>query len=379
MKILHTVEFYEPSKGGMQEVVKQLSERLVEYGHEVTVATTKIPGRKYCINGVNIKEFKLSGNLVNGILGNDSEYKLFLLNSKFDIITNFAAQQWATDCTLDLLPALSAKKVFVPTGFSALNFPEYKNYFEYLKERMHHYDVNIFLSQTGQDYKFAVENKIKNRMILPNGADEKEFDAPTDVLIRKKLGIPEENFLVLHVGSHTGMKGHAEAIEIFKRAKIPNSTFVIVGNVFSKRCYYECKIKEIFTPGLIVTNNLSRKDTVALYKTADLFLFPSNIECSPIVLFECMASKTPFMTTDVGNAREIVQWSGAGWMIQTEKDKNGYSHAYIPDAVDLMKHVWNDKRGRNVAGTLGYQVWKENFTWEKISRYYETLYKELLK
>jgi|GEM_PF-5705905 len=27
MKILHTVEFYEPSKGGAQEVVRQLSER----------------------------------------------------------------------------------------------------------------------------------------------------------------------------------------------------------------------------------------------------------------------------------------------------------------------------------------------------------------
>jgi len=29
MKILHCVESYYPSKGGMQEVVKQLSERLV--------------------------------------------------------------------------------------------------------------------------------------------------------------------------------------------------------------------------------------------------------------------------------------------------------------------------------------------------------------
>ena len=35
MKILHTVEFYHPSIGGMQEVVKQLSERLVLLGHEL--------------------------------------------------------------------------------------------------------------------------------------------------------------------------------------------------------------------------------------------------------------------------------------------------------------------------------------------------------
>lgn len=36
MKILHTVEFYEPSVGGAQEVIKQISLQLVKRGHEVT-------------------------------------------------------------------------------------------------------------------------------------------------------------------------------------------------------------------------------------------------------------------------------------------------------------------------------------------------------
>jgi glycogen synthase len=40
MKILHTVEFYSPSTGGAQEVVKQLSERMAEKGHVVTVILT---------------------------------------------------------------------------------------------------------------------------------------------------------------------------------------------------------------------------------------------------------------------------------------------------------------------------------------------------
>ena len=35
MKILHTVEFYHPSQGSMQEVVRQISERLVKLGHKV--------------------------------------------------------------------------------------------------------------------------------------------------------------------------------------------------------------------------------------------------------------------------------------------------------------------------------------------------------
>ena len=70
MKILHTVEFYQPSIGGMQEVVRQLSERLAGLGHDVTVATTKLSSRKDLrINGIRIEEFEISANIVRGING----------------------------------------------------------------------------------------------------------------------------------------------------------------------------------------------------------------------------------------------------------------------------------------------------------------------
>ena len=45
MKILHTVEYYSPSVGGAQEVVRQVSEQLTRRGHTVTVATSFHPDR----------------------------------------------------------------------------------------------------------------------------------------------------------------------------------------------------------------------------------------------------------------------------------------------------------------------------------------------
>ena len=45
MRILHTVESYYPQKNGMSEVVRQISEGLVQLGHEVFVATTKCSNR----------------------------------------------------------------------------------------------------------------------------------------------------------------------------------------------------------------------------------------------------------------------------------------------------------------------------------------------
>ena len=104
MKILHTVELYPPSAGGIQEAARQISERLVKAGHEVTVATSKLPERKSdVINGVNIEEFEISGNSVRGITGEIKKYQNYLLDSDFDIIANFAAQQWTVDSTVSII------------------------------------------------------------------------------------------------------------------------------------------------------------------------------------------------------------------------------------------------------------------------------------
>lgn len=388
MKILHTVESYDPCTCGMQEVVKQISERLVMMGHSVTVATSKHPDRTNdTSNGVTIKDFEISGDYVHGIHGNTESYQNYLLNTDFDIITNFAAQQWATDIMLPLLQDIKAKKIFVPTGFSALHLPDYSGYFQMMKVWMNLYDMNVFLSDTYQDIEFARKFDVKNLIIIPNGASELEFNKEETIDIRKYLGISADQFLILHVGSHTGAKGHTEAIEIFRWADLKGATFIIVGNVFSKKCYYSCKFKELaflMNPMNHIRNqyflvrSLSRDQTIALYKTSDLFLFPSNIECSPIVLFECMASKTPFLTTDVGNAAEIIQWSHAGELLPTIKDERGYSHAEIPGSARILENLYHDSERREKMADSGLKSWQEKFTWDVIAQQYYDLYATLL-
>ena len=81
MKILLTVETYLPEKNGMSEVVRQISENLVLLGHDITVATSYNSSRNCVsqISGVKIVEFKLSGNSVQGILGDPKDYIHFLM------------------------------------------------------------------------------------------------------------------------------------------------------------------------------------------------------------------------------------------------------------------------------------------------------------
>jgi glycosyltransferase involved in cell wall biosynthesis len=389
MKILHTVEFYHPSVGGTQEVVKQISERLVKSGHEVTIATTRLPERNARdLNGVRIEEFEVSGNAVRGLLGETKNYERFLVESNFDVVTNFAAQQWATDVMLPLLDCIEAKKVFVPTGFSGLYLPAYKEYFESMKSRMRKYDMNVFLSDDYRDINFARECGLKNFTVIPNGASEDEFNANTlHADIRRQMGIAKDCFLILHVGSHTGAKGHAEAIEIFRLARIENAALLIVGNDFGDGCAGRCAIKmklfklspkRLLDDKKLIVASLSRKDTIDAYLAADCFLFPSNVECSPLVLFECMASKTPFLTTIVGNAAEIIEWSKAGRLLPTQKNSKGNSKAEIKPSAAMLTEIYNRLDEREAMQQSGYEAWSKRFTWARIAQSYEEMYRSLL-
>jgi L-malate glycosyltransferase len=423
MKILHTVESYLPARHGMQEVVTQISEALVKSGHEVTVATGFDCRRKdKLINGARVEDFKISGNEVKGYVASPDEitrYENFLLDSNFDIITNFNAQNWATDLALPLLVKIKAKKVFVPTGFSALHDENYQEYFNRMKVLMKGYDMNVFLSEDYQDIDFAKENGVAKRILIPNGAGAAEFSAEIKMDLYQKLNIPKDVFLILNVGSHTGIKGHQEAMEIFAGADIKKAVLLIVANGRIGCCNY-CRRREKKLnrskqfrdqEKQILVRDLKREQTLAAYHEADLFLFPSNIECSPIVLFEAMASKTPFLATDVGNVKEIINWTGGGCLLPTQaglslrpsleviarktikkiliklglfkKISLGANFklraAKIDESVKLLEKIYHDRDWRLQMAASGYAAWQKNFTWEKIASQYETLYKKLVE
>jgi glycosyltransferase involved in cell wall biosynthesis len=413
MKILHVVESYDPLHHGMQQVVKQLSERLVILNHQVTVATSYHRNRTlFNINGVKIESFKIAGNAVIGYQGADKEierYIEFVISNEFDIVTIFAAQQWSCDILLPILSEIPSKKVFVPTGFSQLYNSKYSQYFINMKDWLKSFDKLIFLSNNYRDINFAKEIGNCNFEIITNGAAAEEFSNPQEVNIKRELGIPDKHLLILNVSSHTGLKGHNETIELFKKAKIKNSTLLIIGNKtnFSRiktfiklalsiftpisgvnyfpQCYDSCRQKSFFhnlvcgviSANKILIKNFNRAKTLAAYEAADLFLFTSNLECSPIVLFECMASKTPFLTSDVGNAAEIIGWSGAGQLLPTTRVNQNYSVVKIDESVNELRAFAQNLELRRGMAEQGYEVWLNNFTWEAITKKYEKAYQSL--
>ena len=104
---------------------------------------------------------------------------------------------------------------------------------------------------------------------------------------------------------------------------------------------------------------------------ADLFVFASHIEYSPLVLFEAAAAGTAFLSAQVGNAHEIAEWTGAGMIGASFIDKKGYTHIDVTRFAEQWVQLVHDKVRRRELGTNGKRQWATRFTWERIAQQYE--------
>jgi L-malate glycosyltransferase len=384
MRILHAVEFYDPSVGGAQEVVRQISRRFAAQGHDVTVATTWLGNRSAdVIDGVNIRQFRASGNRIHGFTGDVDQYRRFLTTAAFDVVLFYAAQQWTLDAAIPVLGDIRAAKLLAPCGFSGLSNPAYRDYFLDMRSVLARFDRLVFHSGTYQDYRFASEHGLADRSVLiPNGCGEDEFKQP-ETTFRERYGVPLDRPMLLTVGSHTGMKGHAELIRMFCDPRVPPATLVIIGNQpTGLGCGLTCSLRATLSNWRMAGNKRvvlldpPRADVVAAYKAADLFVFLSNIECSPLVLFESAAAGTPFLAADVGNSAEIAAWTGAGEIVPTRQSRNGRRQADIPSAAAAVKSLLGDPTALQTMGSIGRIRWRDHFTWEKIAARYADTYAE---
>jgi glycosyltransferase involved in cell wall biosynthesis len=459
MRLLLCCESYPPHRGGVQEVMRQLAERMAARGHDVTVATSRHPRRKSgVVNGVNIRGFKAGGKLVYGLNGEIDRYREFVRTFEADAILIMAAQQWSFDALWPILDHIKARKVFIPCGFSGLYEPDFTEYFVQLPRILRKFDHLVFNAEKYRDIDFVKSIGLKNFTVLPNGISEADFEREADGQFRRKLGIPDEAFLFLTVGNPIEAKGHRQVVDAFSRLdtcgqsavllSIANwhesgsgSTAGVVGRLVeiaglegfhgilqlarrklvnsrlgaavrhadrvAKRLWYITRfegwdgIKQLLRRKLtrhksppapelesiasmatktsaqpfkrVILTNLERQDLIQAYLAADLFVFASRIEYSPLVLFEAAAAGTPFLTVPVGNADEIVRWTGGGILCEASKDDRGYTRVDPAKLADAMARCMDDRERLSRLGATARERWRRCFTWKIVASYYEEI------
>jgi glycosyltransferase involved in cell wall biosynthesis len=465
LKLLLASEFYHPSRGGVQEVMRQIAERLAAAGHDVTVATSHLPERTFSeLNGVKIAEFRISGKAATGIAGETERYVDFLRRFDGDAVMIKAAQQWTFDAAWPALDDIKARKVFIPCGFSCLYEPDFAQYFAALPAILAKFDDLIFYAESYRDVDFARRHGLERLIrFLPNGASESEFADPDPGDIRRRLGVPDEALLVMTVGTPIGAKGHTELAEAFgllpssgrplalllngqwpeqPPRTSPEATASLQLHGAERRGFSGRPaglaargVRTLTTQGLgafarrtaavlafrggrflrrglgvaggwlsflrmrkrepggssakpiehhiatarsqpdkfVVMSNLDRPDLIKAYFAADLFVFASNVEYSPLVLFEAAAAGLPFLTVPVGNAEEIVRWTGGGEICPAPRDERGYTRVDPQVLAAGMRTLLEDPARRDALAAAGREAWRAHYNWAMIVGRYEEI------
>jgi len=376
LNILICSEYFYPSIGGAQKVSEELAMNFSRSGHNVTVATSQhidsLKKSEKFKKKIKILRFKVSGNSVRGFKGDINSYQRFLIESKFDIILLYAAQQWSFDLVLPIIDKVNSNLFFAPCGFSKLNNFFYRDYFKKLPKYLKKFKINILHSKNYRDNKFLSKNKIINKVIIPNASDFPLLK-PRKIFSRN---IDKKKIKILNVSNLIFAKGQDLAIIIFLFLKIKKkANLFLYGNHTGSKIYLYylfflkfltellCKNKKI-----IFIKNTIRSDLVSKFYNSDIFLFTSRIECSPLVLYESASAGLPFVSTDVGNANEISKWTGCGIV-----KNNLFSIVY-----SINNLIFKDNK-LNKMSISGKKNFIKRYNWKIISNEYLKIFKKFKK
>jgi L-malate glycosyltransferase len=361
LKLVHTVERYAPLIGGAERVVQRVSEGLAARGHEVVVVTS---GRhsSETRNGVRVERFDVRGNDAQGIQGDVDAALRYVDELRPDVVFNYAAQTWHADAfSARVAGPRPYRLVLAPCGFSALHDPSFAGYFDALRERLPRYDGLVFHSSRYRDWDFAVGagTPAEAMHVIPNAADDPAPQRTNDA--------GETVFVT--VGSHVRGKGHGDFIAAVRSiaARTPARGVVVApprrGSDALRGCQPRCLLESLRRDRPIRFVDGRAEGTVEReLAAADVFLFPSTIECAPLVVLEAMAAGVPWVSYDVGNVREL---------------PGGVVVRGLDELVDVGARLARSPDECERLGRAGESAWRERHRWPGVVDAYERLFLRL--
>jgi 1,2-diacylglycerol 3-alpha-glucosyltransferase len=156
--------------------------------------------------------------------------------------------------------------------------------------------------------------------VVPTGIDVDRFNRRSAKRYRQSLGIPEEAFVVGHIGRLAPEKNLMFLTRVaaaFLKAR-PQAWFLVAGTgpleEAMKGFFGEAGVLDrVRFPGV-----LKGKDLVNCYAAMDVFTFASQSETQGIVLAEAMAASVPVVAVDANGVREVVRDGVNGRKLATE-------------------------------------------------------------
>lgn len=184
---------------------------------------------------------------------------------------------------------------------------------------LHTADIVVALSDREAEIleaKFAVS--AERLEVIPNGLELDRYVPAT----RRD----DDDVRLLAVGQMIPLKGHERLLEAVASlaSRYPKLVLRIVGQNQELRDHYEQRCRELGIVDRVSYGALASNDLIEAYRSADIFVQPSLVECFPITIAEAMACGLPVVATDVGGVRDEV---GEGGIVVPPSDAGALAAA----------------------------------------------------
>jgi len=366
MKIAICTNHYAPSVGGCELVTRKIAESL--HDHEVYVLTRRIPGRDKSSFDHEVIEYnqKDPQGFFNK-LGQVSPDLVFVYSDVFD----FFRQVVKNVTRPRLIVALCGANFIYSQHNYGLIFGRQSANIEKL----------ICHSTFDRDYKFCSNPRLQNKtVVIPNGVDLDEFDR--DCLTRddlaSKYGLDSNKKWLLNVTNFFPGKGQEHMLESvawfkflggFEYLQVSNDIEFPIGKSLENA--WKKKISQKRLSNVHLLKNLPREDVVALFRRSNVFATTSEKEVAPLVILEAMASRTPWVSFDVGNVRGLE----GGRFVACRKDRK-YHCVVGPRETKLFHDQVSDLFALPSLGELGRKQIEQEMTWDIVLPQYRKLFEK---
>lgn len=204
--------------------------------------------------------------------------------------------------------------------------------------------------------------------IIPNGINEKKFE---------DVKAPRDDNKMITIAAVVRVVPVKDIITMIRsfflvKLKIPNARFLILGPTDENPEYYaECRklVETLEIQDLEFTGSVDIKKYM---DEIDILVLSSISEGQPLAVLEGMASRRPFVSTDVGSCRELLYGSnddfGQAGIIVAMMD--------FEDMAKAIVTLVEDKKLRLEMGEAGYQRINESYTLNGFLDAYRKVYQE---
>lgn len=265
------------------------------------------------------------------------------------------------------------KKIVTIHDLIFLRFPKYYSFFDRkihfwkFKKAAEQADVIIAISeQTKRDIVQFLKVPEEKIIVVYQGCHQafKENQSEEFLFsVKEKFSLPKR--FILNVGTIEERKNLLNTVKAINRTEIP---LVVIG----KKTKYFNKVQKFIRKNQLENHvhfleNVSMEELAAIYKLADIFIYPSFFEGFGIPVIEALFSKTPVITSNLSCLPE------AGGKDSVYIDPNNSE-----DIKAKIIFLWNNESERNRRAEKGLEF-VQKFNDEKIAHQLMITYHDLLK